>query len=720
MKKLRKTLLILQIVGIVCLASISPASLGNKQDLPRNLLLLLVNSCASIASVVLCGMIASRAGKSVGGWVALSLLFPIIGPIAVFFMSKDASESSASGLSDIDRLLAKGNAKGLFKIAISEEGKRSDRAQELLTRLGPQAVPAIVAAAKKRALGKPGTVALRVFKAIGEPALEPLIAAFHKGDGRYLAIGGIGVIGGGKAVEPLLSVVQDPEAPEKSWLELQLATSLLPNAMGDRAEGPLLELYGRLVRTGRVQDGFRAMILEPIAKGLGKVGRENSVDCLVALLPYEKSRPAAIAALGSVGSRVGPGAARDRIVSALSGLIAGSASPQTFGQVAMALAEIPGHGASSLLLSSTYWREGPEAVRAAAIKAVFAHPVKEAVSPLLEALEDQSDLVKAEAAKALGVCNDERAFEPLVARLRDGSDSVKEAAAMGLGFLGKPEAVEPLCSLLSSDAISPSVANGAIVAMELLKDRRAVPALVHLLGHKERVTRDLAVSALLHFGDSRAYPALRAALGSGRLFASADDARKALPRLGEAYATEAEFKEHSDARWGFHFAYPSDWEVIYENEPAGSWTIPIAVASADAGKGRACFMVNIQEREILQGGQNMDVFMPGPDGQMIKAPSTPAEYIELNRTTLSGQFQDFRYIEGETSTLAERRAARMLYSYRGRSGRIQEALITLFDQGRTWQFIFEMPDDEAPVLKQLLSRLLASFGLGAGSAKRGS
>ena len=33
--------------------------------------------------------------------------------------------------------------------------------------------------------------------------------------------------------------------------------------------------------------------------------------------------------------------------------------------------------------------------------------------------------------------------------------------------------------------------------------------------------------------------------------------------------------------WNFSVTYPADWEIIYQDEPAGSWTIPIAVAGAE-------------------------------------------------------------------------------------------------------------------------------------------
>lgn len=164
--------------------------------------------------------------------------------------------------------------------------------------------------------------------------------------------------------------------------------------------------------------------------------------------------------------------------------------------------------------------------------------------------------------------------------------------------------------------------------------------------------------------------------------------------------------------WNFSITYPADWEIIYRDEPAGSWSVPIAVAGADTNKGRPCFMVNARMGEILQGSENMQVYSMGPDGRPIQMPHTPKEYIQMTRDTLALQFDDFEFISGKEMCLISQPAAKLVYSYRGAMGRITEESITLFGVGITFQFICEVPSSQYKTFWPVFQKILYSFHFG--------
>lgn len=164
--------------------------------------------------------------------------------------------------------------------------------------------------------------------------------------------------------------------------------------------------------------------------------------------------------------------------------------------------------------------------------------------------------------------------------------------------------------------------------------------------------------------------------------------------------------------WNFSIDYPADWEVLWENESAGSWTIPIGVAGKQGDGGRPCFSVNVRRREILEGSATFKVTRVGPNGHVIEAPSTPQEYIEMRRLQLPGQFERVEFISAEECRVEQKPAARLVYSYAGQRGRIQEECLTLFGVGVTFQFICEVPVAEAAAFAPVFASILGSFCTG--------
>lgn len=76
---------------------------------------------------------------------------------------------------------------------------------------------------------------------------------------------------------------------------------------------------------------------------------------------------------------------------------------------------------------------------------------KQAINPLVKALNDKDEGVRMNAASALGAIRDTRAVEPLLASLHDSSSSVRLNAVSSLGDLKDKRAIVPLTTLLSNE-----------------------------------------------------------------------------------------------------------------------------------------------------------------------------------------------------------------------------------------------------------------------------
>jgi hypothetical protein len=140
------------------------------------------------------------------------------------------------------------------------------------------------------------------------------------------------------------------------------------------------------------------------------------------------------------------------------------------------------------------------------------------VEPLIAALLDENRYVRREAAKALGAIGDESAIPVLVSALADDDRAARDGAAEGLASFGE-RAVNPLISAL--DDTDWHVRVGAVVALRIIGDRRAIPALTLSAREESRFVRREAVKALGRIGDGEVLGALTRALddedGSVRL-----------------------------------------------------------------------------------------------------------------------------------------------------------------------------------------------------------
>jgi HEAT repeat protein len=185
------------------------------------------------------------------------------------------------------------------------------------------------------------------------------------------------------------------------------------------------------------------------------------------------------------------------------------------------------------------------AVRVAAAHAIMSLPPAEAVALLTPLLQDKLEFVRREAAYSLGETRSRAAVEPLAnALLSDTEAGVRGAAAVALGQIRDETAVPALVQALSGSGSSPTkkkkskalenefVLRAAARSLGQIRSRAALNVLIAALGNQDYpgdVRREAAI-ALGLIGDTAAVPALRAALLSDDPYLSAS-AREALRRL---------------------------------------------------------------------------------------------------------------------------------------------------------------------------------------------
>jgi len=131
---------------------------------------------------------------------------------------------------------------------------------------------------------------------------------------------------------------------------------------------------------------------------------------------------------------------------------------------------------------------------------------KVATPGLLAALEHDNKDVRRYVAEILGNLEDPTAVEPLIKSLGDDDSSVRRSVATALGNLGDLRAVQPLIKLLkdgNTDAVTP---------LGQLGDPQAVQPLLNALSKKQHYTTQNAIKAALHKLDDAAIPYFLAAL----------------------------------------------------------------------------------------------------------------------------------------------------------------------------------------------------------------
>lgn len=263
----------------------------------------------------------------------------------------------------------------------------------------------------------------------------------------------------------LTKLIEDLSGPDVA-VRTNVANTL--NKMGPKAKSAVPELI-KLLSEDNVDD-----IRKLAAFVLGGIGPDakSAAPELIKLLSddnIDEVREFAAYALGQIGPEARsavpeltkllsePGnKLRERAAKALSVIgksaVAGSAvSTRTASEVQAWLAQ---------LKSSNAQERRKAAFELGGAKAA------EAVEPLLELLDDESEKVCGTAALALGRIGDKRALTPLIERLEDESAYVRASAAKALGSLGDKRAMKPLKSALTDD--TPQVRKAATEALKRL------------------------------------------------------------------------------------------------------------------------------------------------------------------------------------------------------------------------------------------------------------
>jgi len=183
-------------------------------------------------------------------------------------------------------------------------------------------------------------------------------------------------------------------------------------------------------------------------------------------------------------------------------------------------------------------------VRATAAHAILFLPSPEASTLLIPLLQDKSEFVRRETAYALGQTRSRAAVEPLANLLLvDKEAGVRGAAAVALGEIRDESAIPALSQALGGPPLTQKKKNPKGEANEFvlravarslgqIRSRAAVDILIGALGNKAHagdVRREAAI-ALGLIGDSAAVPALRTAFLSEDPYLS-EAAREALRRL---------------------------------------------------------------------------------------------------------------------------------------------------------------------------------------------
>ena len=133
---------------------------------------------------------------------------------------------------------------------------------------------------------------------------------------------------------------------------------------------------------------------------------------------------------------------------------------------------------------------------------------KEAVTPLINLLQDADPDVRQQAAISLRQLGTERAIVPALLALRDTNPIVRQRAASVMGQLRDLRALKPLIAALQDESID--VRRDAARSLGQLRDQRAVKPLIKALHDKDAEMRRRAAIALKLLEDKQAISALKA------------------------------------------------------------------------------------------------------------------------------------------------------------------------------------------------------------------
>jgi HEAT repeat protein len=135
---------------------------------------------------------------------------------------------------------------------------------------------------------------------------------------------------------------------------------------------------------------------------------------------------------------------------------------------------------------------------------LWAQTPEDKIGEIISALKNADVQVQRRAAGALGWLGDRRAVEPLIEALKSPNEDVRAEAAWALGKIADVKAVGPLTDVLKNKNETPQVRREAVETLGILKDGRAVEALIQALSDPTPGVRARAASALGLIGDNKA------------------------------------------------------------------------------------------------------------------------------------------------------------------------------------------------------------------------
>jgi len=336
---------------------------------------------------------------------------------------------------------------------------------------------------------------------IGKPVVEPITACL-KSDRQELRI---------NAIEILETIADAQAGPALTNTALHDASQ----PVRDRALEALVRLAKSNPAVGEtlmttVQDEKAAPEIRSRAmKAMGRLaGTGMPPDALIAMVENAEAdirlRCAAAAALGQTRTP----AAIAPLVKALGDKIA---SMRVWAAVAL-----NGNSSSEAITALTKaLQDEDERVRVRAADALAAVLDPKVVDPLVKAVNDTNAEVRTWAVIGLGNYDDKKAIDTLSLAIGDSDVKVRLAAADSLGRTGSPLATPYLISRLNDFGEEVEVRAAAARALGALRDSRAVPALLGLIGDANPKLRQWVVSALGRIGDARAVEPLIGALADG-------------------------------------------------------------------------------------------------------------------------------------------------------------------------------------------------------------
>ena len=170
-------------------------------------------------------------------------------------------------------------------------------------------------------------------------------------------------------------------------------------------------------------------------------------------------------------------------------------------------------------------------------------------------------------------------------------------------------------------------------------------------------------------------------------------------------------KTYSSSEWGLSFKYPATWNMIFENDTSGSWSIPVTVGGEMRGGQRPAFMVNARRDEMITP-PHVTVTQALVDGSFHTSPHSPMEHNEDSQKSLPGYFDDIRFMDSaEIRLKGGVPAAWMVYSYSSSDGSVTELSVTAFCRDITYQFICDMPSSEQGHYMVIFGEILESIDI---------